>query len=171
MGILLSPGQAGWSRWVKTARPERASALPGRGVAIAGGCQAATRRIVESWRIRADASPVVRVSGRRLNARRLIPSTAPGSSPLARAIRQMVWSWRGVAAPRDWEGVAAWWAAGTAGGEVVPLPGRLAGGGGGGAATGAVAPAPFPSGTDLVDPGRSPAHAGRAASGLSGRSA
>ena len=45
------------------------------------------RRIVESSWIRSDASAVVRASGFRLKARRLIPSTAPGSSPLARAIR------------------------------------------------------------------------------------
>ena len=94
------PRRAGLVCEVKTGGRRGRQPSPAAGSERASGRQAATRRIVESSRIRADASPVVRASGFRLNARRLIPSTAPGSSPLARAIRQMAWSWRGVAAPR-----------------------------------------------------------------------
>jgi hypothetical protein len=54
---------------VKNKAAGEGHAVSGRGIRPARDYQA-TRRIVESSRMRADAFPVVRVSGRRLNAER-----------------------------------------------------------------------------------------------------
>src|SRR3972149_839377 len=65
----------------------------------AAGHQATRRLRLLSSLMSPAASSWVKASGLRLKTRKLIASTAPGSSPLAWATLPIASSWRGVAAP------------------------------------------------------------------------